>query len=242
MKVNAEKLVKFSVYSAFVAVTIFLTGTTLAMIFFPNYNFLDQFLSELGIRANNNLPLDWDMIAAPYSEIFNVTVMLTAIFLLPFFPASYFILKPKGTLRKVLQIIVSISGVTAGFFLFFVGVFDFGLFPDSHVVAALGLYYCIIIICLLWGIAISTLNKDSPYKKNKIWIIDPLVSIAGILVGVINIGSFGLFEIFTNFLSMAFYQKILAYLFMVFFGYVSIRFVILLNKNEVKHENSSKEI
>ncbi len=240
MKANKEKLVKYSVYSAFVAVTIFMIGTTLAMIVFPDYNFLSQFLSELGVREAAIYPYVGEVIATPYAEIFNVSLMLTAVFLVPFFPASYFILKPDGTIRKILQIFISMIGVVAGFFLFFVGVFDVGFFPDSHIVSALGLYYCIILICFLWGIAIIALNKDSPYKTSKLWIIDPFVSLAGILVGVINIGSFGLYEFFTDLLPMAFYQKILAYLFITFFGYVALRFAILLKKSEVMQDKSDE--
>ena len=227
MKINKEKLVLFSIYSAFLAVVVFLIGTTTAMLYYPDYSFLNQFISELGIRAETG-----SLQAALYPEIFYVTAMLTAILLLPLFPAMYFILELKGIIRRILQIIISLSGIAAAVFLFLVGVFDAGLFLEPHVFVALGLYYCIIIICLLWGVAILALNKDSPYKRSKLWIVDPIVSVTGIIVGMINAGLFGLNDIFTSFLPMAFYQKLLAYIFMVFFGYVAIRMTIILKKTK----------
>jgi hypothetical membrane protein len=239
MEVNKDKLVSYGAYSAFVAVIIFLVGTTLAMLFYPEYDFMNQMLSELGIRVAVFFPQVGEVNAAPFPEIFNVTLMLTSICLLPFLPVSYFMLKPKRTIRKTLQIIISLGGVAVATLLFLVGVFDVGTFSILHIGVALCLYFCFIGIWLLWGIAILALNKDSPYKQSKLWIVDPIVSFMGIFVGVINAGLFGLYEVFTVFLPYAFYQKLLVYLFLGFFGYVAIRFVLIQKTGMDNHSEKT---
>ena len=172
------------------------------------------------------------MIKASYPEIFNVTLILNGVLFLPFFFSTYFILKPKTILSKLSQIIVSLSGLVTGGFLICVGIFDAGMFIDQHVISALGLYYCLIITSLLWGIGVLLLNRDNSYKKTKLWIIDPIASLIGILIGVINTGLFNLDEVFVGRLSMAFYQKMLGYVFVLLFGYVSVRLLLILNKEE----------
>ena len=109
---------------------------------------------------------------------------------------------------------------------------DAGMFIDQHVISALGLYYCLIITSLLWGIGVLLLNRDNSYKKTKLWIIDPIASLIGILIGVINTGLFNLDEVFVGRLSMAFYQKMLGYVFVLLFGYVSVRLLLILNKEK----------
>ena len=230
MKIDSEKLKLYGLISALIAITIFVIGTSIAMIVFTNYSFTNDYFSELGIRGDPSQGCPCgisNLSVAEYPEIFNITIILTGIFLLPFFPIMFLILNPKGAYRKLLPILVVVSGISTSLFLSFVGVFDAGYFYDEHTFTTYGLYYCIIVTCLAWGLSILFLNKDSPYKQSRLWIIDPLVSLAGLFIGVINARIFGLSDIFTQFLPITFYQKLLAYLFMIFFGFVSIRSIMI---------------
>jgi len=230
MKFDSEDLKLYGLITAFVAITIFVIGTSIAMIAYPSYSFSNDFFSELGIRGNpsQGCPCGISSLSvAEYPEIFNVTVILAGIFLLPFFPILFLILDPKGIYRQLIPILVVTSGISTSFFLSFVGVFDAGYFYNEHTFATYGLYYSIIVTCLAWGLAVLFLSKDSPYKQSKLWIIDPLISLAGIFIGVINTNLFGVSDIFTQFLPITLYQKLLAYLFMMFFGFVAIRFIMI---------------
>ena len=138
-------------------------------------------------------------------------------------------IEPKGKINKILTSLTALSGLTGSIFLACVGIFDAGKFIDQHIVAALGLYYTIVVTCLLWGVSVLFLNKDSQYKKSKLWIVDFFASAVGLLIGIINTGFLGIHEWFVGTLTMAFYQKTLAYVFIVFFGYVAIRVIFILN-------------
>jgi hypothetical membrane protein len=230
IKENKDKILKVCVISAFISIAFFIVGTTIAMLVYPDYSFLEQFFSELGIREDITFPEGGSLEKVQYPEIFNVSLILSGIFLIPFFPALMIAIEPKGIINKILTSLTALSGVTGSMFLLCVGVFDAGKFIDPHIVAALGLYYTIIITCLLWGVSVLFLNRDSPYKKSKLWIIDPFASAVGILIGVINTGFLGIYEWFVGILTMAFYQKALAYVFIIFFGYVAIRLMFILNK------------
>ena len=231
-----ETILKICVISAFISILIFIVGTTIAILVYPDYSFLEQFFSELGVREDITFPEGGSLERVQYPEIFNVSLILAGIFLFPFFPALMIGIKPKGKINKMLTSLTALSGATGSMFLVCVGIFDAGRFIDPHIVAALGLYYTIIITCLLWGISVLFLNKDSPYKKSKLWIIDPFASVVGILIGIINTGFLGINEWFVGTLTMAFYQKALAYVFIVFFGYVAVRLMIILSKEKFIEE------
>lgn len=234
---NKGRILKICSISAFIAITIFIVGTTIAMLVYPDYSFLEQFFSELGVREDITFPEGGSLERARYPEIFNASLILAGIFLLPFFPALMIVIEPIGKINKVLTSLTALSGLTGSIFLVCVGIFDAGKFIDQHIVAALDLYYTIVSTCLLWGVSVLSLNKVSPYKNSKLWIIDPFASALGILIGIINTGFLGINEWFVGILTMAFYQKILAYVFIVFFGYVAIRIMFILNR-----ENKVEEI
>ncbi|MFW9851902.1 MAG: DUF998 domain-containing protein [Candidatus Thorarchaeota archaeon] len=229
---SKEKILKICIISAFIAIVIFIVGTTIAMIVYPDYSFLEQFFSELGVREDIAFPEGGSLTKVEYPEIFNVSLIVAGIFLLPFFPALMIAIEPKGKISKILTSLTALSGLTGFGFLVCVGIFDAGKFIDQHIVAALGLYYSIIITCLLWGVSVLFLNKDSPYKKSKLWIIDPFASAVGVLIGIINTGFLGIHEWFIGKLTMAFYQKTLAYVFIVFFGFVAIRIIFIIKKDK----------
>ncbi|MCG3221722.1 MAG: DUF998 domain-containing protein [Candidatus Heimdallarchaeota archaeon] len=234
-------LPKFGIISAFIGIAVFVIGTTISMLVYPNYSFMEQYFSELGTRVTAIFSSGETLIRAPHPEIFNVSLIITGLFLLPFFPSIYLILKPKDYIRKIIQLLIMLSGVATSTFLVGVGIFDAGMFLESHVVSALGLYYCMIITSLLWGVGVLSLEKESPYKRTKLWVIDPIASLIAIMIGIINTGLFDLYTIFEGKLSMAFFQKTLAYVFILVFGYIAVRlFYIIRNKNNDKLPNGNQ--
>ncbi|NPD90155.1 MAG: DUF998 domain-containing protein [Asgard group archaeon] len=238
MLINLQKI---SIISAFAAIVIFAVGTTIAMLVYPDYSFMEQFLSELGVRVTAFFSSGETLIRAPHPEIFNISLIFAGVFLLLFFPSIYSILKPKGYFRKSIQFLIMLSGLTTSCFIICVGIFDAGMFLEPHVISALGLYYCMIITSLLWGIGVISLEKESPYKQSKIWLIDPIASVLAMLIGMINTGLFNLHEFFVQKLTMAFYQKMLAYVFIIVFGYVAIRLLFIIkSKNDQSLEIHSK--
>ncbi len=76
MKFDSEDLKLYGLISAFVAISIFLIGTSIAMIAYPSYSFSNDFFSELGIRGDpsQECPCGISSLSvAEYPEIFNVT-------------------------------------------------------------------------------------------------------------------------------------------------------------------------
>jgi len=233
--------IKVGLISGYSAAFVFLVGTTIAMLIYPGYSFFYDFISELGVRQD--IWIEGKLLAeALYPEALNITLIITGLLFFPFFPSLYFFLDPKQLWRKLLIFIVSLSGLVGGIFLSLVGVFDVGLFFGPHVTVALGTYFSITAVFLLWGIIVITLEKDSLYKNSKLWIVDPLICLLGIFVGVVNTGLFGLINYVGGIESLAFYQKSLSYIFVLLFCYVGVRMIIILKKNpdefNVKNNNT----
>ena len=231
--------IKIGLISGFIAVLIFLIGTTIAMVTYPGYSFFNQFISELGVRQDVWIQGEL-LVKAPHPEILNITLILTGIFLIPFFPTLYLILNPKQIWRKILIFSMSLGGLVCGVFLGLVGVFDAGLFLDSHIIVALGAYFTMTLMYFLWGLVVISLNKDSIYKQSKIWILDPIICVIGILVGIINTGLFDIYKYFVGIITLAFYQKLLAYIFVILFTFVGIKMILLLRKNHILLNTKSK--
>jgi len=222
--------IKLGLISGYAAAFVFLVGTTVAMLIYPGYSFFNQFISELGVRQDIFIEGNW-LVRALYPEALNVTLITTGLLFFPFFPSLYFLLEPKQLWRKMLILFISLGGLVGGAFLSLVGVFDVGMFLVPHVVVALGCYIALTVVYVLWGILVVTLEKESLYKRSRLWIIDPIVCLLGLFIGVVNTGLFNLIHYVGGIESLAFYQKSLAYLFVILFCYVGVRMIILVKKN-----------
>ncbi len=231
--------IKLGLISGFSAAFFFLVGTTVAMLLYPDYSFFTQFISELGVRQDVLVQGEW-LYKALYPEALNITLILTGIAFLPLFPSLYFFFNPQELWRKILVILMAIGGIVCGVFLSLVGVFDAGLFLKQHVTVALGAYFSITLIFLLWGLVVVTLEKESIYKKSLLWIVDPIICLLGIFVGIVNTGLFDLIYYVGGIESLAFYQKSLAYIFVILFTYVGIRMILLLTKYPEKFKTTVK--
>jgi hypothetical protein len=221
--------IRIGLISGYTAAFVFLVGTTAAILAYPDYSFFGQFISELGVRRD--IMIEGILLQeALYPEILNITLILSGLFFLPLFPLIYYFFNPEQLWRKILTIGMVLAGLCGGVFLSLVGVFDAGMFFWSHVTVALGTYFSITAMFLLWGAVVIALEEDSLYKKSKLWIIDPIVCVIGIIIGIINTGLFDLYLYLGGEESLAFYQKALAYLFVILFSYVGVRILFVLRK------------
>ena len=78
-----QKYQLYSIYSIYIGIAIFLIGSTIAILTYPSYSMSDNYFSDTGLRIDY-LTEDRGIIKAhPNPEIFNVTLYLLAVFLLP---------------------------------------------------------------------------------------------------------------------------------------------------------------
>ncbi len=216
---------------AAVAISVFVVGSTTAMIMERKYKFDKQFLSDLGIRYTT-VGAGAKLASAHFPEVFNITLIVTGLLISPFFFGVYKTLKPEKKYQKFFFIGTSIMGVFSGISLALVGVFDLGYFYYAHMLVA-GLFYVgAMITALSWGIGVLLLDKNSPYKQSKIWIIDPIMSVFILFVGLINSTLGQAFPEIFGFISMPLYQKIYVYVIFVLMSVIIIRFFLLLKKEK----------
>ena len=132
MDFKLENLEKYQI-AIILTTLIFLVTSTISIIFYPNYDFINQYFSELGI--------------GPTSIIFNFGIMITSIFLLIYF---YLLFKKKEN-SKIFYL-----GLISS-----IGLFGVGLFPMNiifwHFLSAATFFFTSLIII---GIKI-TQNKDN---------------------------------------------------------------------------------
>lgn len=225
---------KLGLIAGVAAIIVFIVGTTAAMIAYPDYRFFTQYFSELGINEEIVPNEEYVIPKISHSDIFNISLILTGILLIPFFPSAYLALQPEGKLPKTFLLFVIISGIMTSLFMFGIAVFDARNFLHKHIMAAVGLYYCLMATCFMWGMGILFLDGNSPYKQSKMWIIDPIACASGIAIGLINTRAIRLHRLFLDKFTYAFCQKILVYGFIFFLGYMGIRLMIVNHRGEMK--------
>ena len=117
---------------------------------------------------------------------------------------------------------IGILGLQVGPWLAMVGVLDLKTSWYGHVYVAINLYFVIAFLSLYWLIAVSAAPSDHPYKRSLLWLLDVLFVIVIITCVYINvIGELALAELpVFNLLKMPAYQKIMAYSFISYFGFV----------------------
>ncbi len=219
----------FAVWSLHIATSIFIIGNILAISFYGDYQFFNQFLSELGARANTIGENGEKWSKARYPEIFNISMYITATFMIPFFiyyPSNFRSLKKK----IVIPILASISGVISSVFLFMVGVYDMGLYLEIHSKLALRLYLSIMITIFLFGISLVLLPKNDEYKIRYSLKIDMLF----ILITIIITGGNYVQKVpeFLNNIPNATFQKIIPYIYLPYLTLYGTRILKLLKMNE----------
>ncbi len=201
---------------------VFIIGLVTAIIFYPGYQFTEQFISQLGIRFDTVNPYGDVIVGALHPEIMNITFFLSGILIIPFFPAVASILRDKNIMNSIFFGLVALSGLTLGPLLFLVGVWDVASDFDLHVDVATNLMLMIGVTSILWAFAIITLSKNSFYKNSKIWLIDFLIIALILFVSWVLVFGKPDLPILRD-ISYPLYQKLVPITFIPYFSLVAYR-------------------
>ncbi|MCE7742771.1 MAG: DUF998 domain-containing protein [Candidatus Heimdallarchaeota archaeon] len=207
-----------SLILAIVSIVIFITGTLLAMLLVEDHDFIYDVFSTTG--HDND-----------YAWLFNSSLIVSGILMIPCFPAIYFVMKNEQDSKPRLLLATTILGTLIGPFMSMAGVFNEGDYFVLHLVFAIGAYGFVIFAAFCWGIYVKLMDKEHAYKRNKIWYLDFSVNVIillFILAYVITVGFFPSF--FYGHLGIM--EKLTIYAFFVFFITILARLLIIVNKKE----------
>lgn len=227
---DSEKFFKTALILAFIAIIVFIVGSTVAMVIGARYDFYEQFFSELGVRVNFKPYKGYKVRKAPFPEIFNSTIIITGLLLSPLFPSLYKKINPERKKEKIILKLTIFSGIITCISLALVGVFDFGSFFYAHLAVAGTFYFSAMFTCLFWSIFLLVSDERFTYKNSFLWLFDPIVSLFAITVGSITSGLVDLFPDFFDFVEPAIYQKVFVYTIFFLICLICVRFSILLIK------------
>ena len=221
--------------SIFLAGLTFIIGTGIAIWWYetPNgkYQFLSQFFSELGVRKTFN---DGGVIryAPMFPDIFNMTLVATGVLMFPFFMFTFRQMRNENRLSNFFLLIAMIIGILAGFMLMGVGVFDLSYdkaMSNPPIYVTHGFYVSLTylfmaIVSIFWLLCIMT-SKNLPYHKTKWIILDYIFVIILVINALVNIlDGIKLLPVdnipYLRQYPIEFYQKLMAYLFFVYYGLV----------------------
>jgi len=227
---DSDRFVQRVLIISLVAIVIFLIGSTIAMVISAKYEFFNEFFSELGVRTEFKVNKGYTIHKAPFPEIFNITIMVTGVLLTPFFIAINKKLNPQRKKEKILLRLTVFTGVSSGITLVTVGIFDFGTFYFAHLVVAGSFYFSVMLTGLFWSLGLLVIDKNSVYKKSKLWIIDIFISAFIIAVGLF-VGVFAnIYPEIIEFIAIAFYQKVFVYAAFFLLGMVAVRISLIIRK------------
>lgn len=222
--------------SIIIASFVFFVGTFMAMyLYAPNggYNFADQFFSELGVRSDYVDPDTSETVFAPNDpEIFNYTLLFTGYVSLAFFPFTWRQMRNDSSISKFFFGLAIMFGTLAGPVLVGVGLIDLSVeetarITDHHFWAAL-LYLFIALTSLFWLLGLFK-AEHLPYKKDA-WgmkleyfylAIYIAIVIFNLVVSIFDLDIDNISGI--NTLSIEGYQKVMAYMFFLYFFYVGMK-------------------
>ncbi len=219
-----------------ISIVLFIVGTVTTMLLIENQSiFRDLFSNLTGSWDHITHNFIRDVISVtghdnPYDWLFNSTLIISGILMVPCFPAIYFIIRefdnPKPRLLKALTIL----GVLIGPFITLGGIFNEGEYFVLHIIFAVGAYGFVIFTAFLWGIFVWKMGSDHPYKSFKIWWLD--ISVNFIIIACLIAYSIAMLffdQIIWN--NLGILEKVTIYAFFVFFITIIIRLILIVNKN-----------
>ncbi|MHA1910281.1 MAG: hypothetical protein ACTSYA_01180 [Candidatus Kariarchaeaceae archaeon] len=216
---------------------IFLVGTISAILIYktPNgeYDFLNQFFSELGIRKDYLAEFSDGTTEFRFSpdnpEIFNLSLWISGLLMAFFFIFSFRQMRNNDRFSNFLLFLSTLTGITAGLMLMGVGMYDLSNESDilwqTHGFWVIGLYTLLTITSFLWFSMLLT-SDNLPYRTKTKWIfLDYSFLIVLTILTIVNITDA------TNILDVGdipymdqypieTYQKIIAYLFFMYYGLI----------------------
>lgn len=215
---------------------IFFIGTITAIFLYetPNgsYDFFNQFFSELGVRTDYVETLtngtQEQRYAPPYPNIFNFTLVLTGILMVPFFAFSFRQMRNESKFSTNVLWISILFGVLTGPMLIGVGLFDLS-YPANQIWQEHGfwvanLYLFITAASILWFFMLLR-ARNLPYKTTRwIWVDYVLLFLLTLFTLANLADGLKLWLVkdmpILNTLPVETYQKLIAYLFFTYFGLV----------------------
>jgi hypothetical membrane protein len=207
--------VNTSLILGLVAILFFIVSTFTIMFLVEDHDFIRDVISVTG---HDN----------PYAWLFNLTLIVSGILMIPGFPAIYLVMKKLDDSRPKLLLTITILGTLIGPFVSLAGVFNEGDHFIAHIVFAVGAYTFVIFAAFLWGIFIWKVDENHPYKSNKIWYLDISVNfiIVACMLAYIIAMSF-----FQDFIwdTLGILEKITIYAFFIYFIIIIIRVLIIHN-------------
>lgn len=237
-------------FSILVGGLVFIIGTLTSIYLYrtPNggYDFFHQFFSELGVRYDYTAILDGGGTEHRYApenpEIFNFSLIVTGMLMMPFFLFSYRQMRNENRFSTLMLLISIVSGILAGPFLMGVGMFDLshvGSNPwDEHGFWVAILYILLTLISITWLFMLLT-ARNLPYRTETKWIyMDYLFLLVLIVFTVINlVDGLDLYFVkdmpYFNVFPVETYQKLIAY---IFFGYFGL--VVGVRLSNTKYDNT----
>ena len=142
MKLNPLKW-PMSFITGLSAIVVFWLFTSISIFFFPGYNPMNNWMSDLGSSVLN-----------PKGAIFfNIGCIITGIFLIPFY-FGLFEFYIGGTKNKRLTILTQIAGFLAAFTIILIGIFPLDKYPMIHGILASILFCVTVLIFFLPSIAL----------------------------------------------------------------------------------------
>lgn len=226
----------YSIYSLYIGIAVFLIGSTVAILTYPNYSMSGNYFSDAGLRIDT-VSEDRGLVEAhPYPEIFNVTLYILSIFLLPFtiLISSFF---TKSEDSKYLFRLATIPGIFISIGLVGVGIWDWGNDLDTHGDAARLAMGSIGALFILWTLGVMTLPSDSAYKQFKSWKLDPFVTFLIIFFTYTQVWGIPKIPLIEDVPSQV-YQKLVPYTTIPYLSFVGYRLMKILNNTS--NENLTK--
>ena len=217
---KTKLLLNSGLVSAIASIILFIVGTATVMLLVEGHDFIKDVFSATG---HDN----------PYAIYFNLTLIISGIFMVPCFPAIRYILKSEGDHKPKLLIAITVMGVLIGPFFSFAGIFNEGDFFILHIIFAVGAYLFAIATAVMWGFYVKTMDKENIYKQFKIWVLDYSV----IFIIIACFLAYAIAMIFFQWFiwaTLGILEKITIYLFFFYFVLILIRFLLILNKKVTK--------
>ncbi|MHA1199055.1 MAG: DUF998 domain-containing protein [Candidatus Heimdallarchaeaceae archaeon] len=217
-----EKRTKLLIISSFIlaiiSIVIFIAGTLIAMLLVEDHNFITDVFSATG---HDN----------EYAWLFNSSLIVSGILIIPCFPAVYFIMRNNNDTKPKLLLATTILGTLIGPFMSFAGVFNEGDHFALHLVFAIGAYGFVIFAAFCWGIYVKLMDKEHAYKRDKLWYLDLAVNIIIILFIIAYVITVGVFPGFF-YGNLGIMEKLTIYAFFVFFITIIARLLFIVNRKK----------
>lgn len=216
---NKRIFVNIALILGLISIVIFIAGTFASMILTEGHDFIKDVISVTGQSEKE------------YSWLFNSSLIIAGILMIPSFPAIYLVMKDLDDSRPKLLKVLTVLGTLIGPFMSFAGVFNEGDHFIAHIVFAVGAYSFVIFAAFLWGIYIWKADESHPYKSNKLWYLDISVNLIIVACLIAYIIAMSFFQWFI-WDTLGILEKITIYAFFIYFIAIIARVLIIHNKKK----------